>query len=103
MGRGFLLGGVLCSVGCTFLITFDDKPAKDAGAAPTSTTTFEPPPQFPPPLPPPHPTPPPPLDPCDRTLDLTKVDGCSAFTVPNAQICADRSYFAPYPFTSTVK
>ena len=100
-GASMAAGVALAGGGCTLLVSFDDVPVRDAGAAdsaritPTATATATT--TAPPPPPPPDASP---TDPCDRTLDLSRVKGCDTF-VANAQVCADHPAFAPYPFTST--
>lgn len=103
-----LLGGsVAAAVGCTFLITFDDVPKRDAGTTTTTATT------------PPDDTIPPPVDTiptstpdtgppvptgetCDTTVNRAAVGGCNNFNAPDAQVCARDSLLSPYPFTATV-
>jgi hypothetical protein len=85
--------------GCTFLISFDDVPLRDAGVV--ADAFVRPPPidtgVVTPPKPDAAPT-----DPCDRTADLKRIQGCNQF-VANGQACADNAAFDPYPFQSTVK
>jgi hypothetical protein len=108
LGVMFLAAAFASGVGCTFLISFDDMPKKDAGAAPTDTTTSPQPTDTEPTSVPTTTTPtttattPPPdasvSSGCDRSLDLSRLSGCEHFAVPNAQICADNIDFAPYPY-----
>ena len=101
-----LLGAsIAAAVGCTFLITFDDVPKRDAG---TPTATSPPDTTTPPIDTIPTSTPfdsglPPTSESCDTSLNRAQVNGCDQFSVPDAQVCAHDSSLSPYPFTSTVE